>query len=56
VIEVSNWLIDHTAALILRLSGHDIPCQSGKQLGSFYAGDSEMMMVRPVRTSTGPGD
>jgi hypothetical protein len=40
VIEVSNWLIDHTPDLRIRLAGHDIPCQSGKQLGSLYVGDS----------------
>jgi hypothetical protein len=37
VIEVSDWLIEHTPELRIRLAGHDIPCRSGKQLGSLYA-------------------
>ena len=44
VIEVSDWLIDHTPDLRIRLAGHDIPCQSGKQLGSLYVGDSGMTL------------
>ena len=39
VIEVSDWLIEHTPDLRIRLAGHDVPCQSGKQMGSLYAGD-----------------
>ncbi len=38
VIEVSEWLIDHTEDLRIQLGGHSIPCRSGKQLGSLYAG------------------
>ncbi len=41
VIEVSDWLIEHTPDLRIRLTGHDVPCQSGKQMGSLYAGDPE---------------
>ena len=38
VIEVSEWLIEHTAELRIQLGGRSIPCRSGKQLGSLYAG------------------
>lgn len=40
VIEVSEWLIDHTPDLRIRLAGQDISCASGRQLGSLYVGDS----------------
>jgi hypothetical protein len=36
VIEVSDWLIEHTEELRIQLAGHNIPCQSGKHLGSLY--------------------
>ena len=36
VIEVSDWLIEHTADLRIQLGGHSIPCRSGQQLGSWY--------------------
>jgi len=38
VIEVSDWLIEHTEGLRIELGGSKIPCQSGKQLGSLYVG------------------
>jgi hypothetical protein len=38
VIEVSDWLIEHTEGLRIDLGGSKIPCQSGKQLGSLYVG------------------
>ena len=38
VIEVSNWLIEHTEGLRIELGGAKIPCRSGKQLGSLYVG------------------
>jgi hypothetical protein len=38
VIEVSDWLIEHTEDLRIGLGGAKIPCQSGKQLGSLYMG------------------
>jgi hypothetical protein len=38
VIEVSDWLVEHTPELRVQLSGVEIPCQSGKQLASFYIG------------------
>jgi hypothetical protein len=38
VIEVSEWLIDHTEDLRIQLGGTKIPCRSGKQLGSLYVG------------------
>jgi hypothetical protein len=38
VIEVSEWLIEHTPDLRIQLAGREIPCQSGKQLGSLYVG------------------
>lgn len=40
IIEVSDWLIEHTPDLRIRLAGQDIPCKSGRQLGSLYVGDS----------------
>jgi len=36
VIEVSDWLIEHTEDLRINLGGAKIPCRSGKQLGSLY--------------------
>ena len=38
VIEVSDWLIEHTEELRISLGGAKIPCRSGKQLGSLYMG------------------
>jgi hypothetical protein len=38
VIEVPEWLIDHTEDLRIQLGGTKIPCRSGKQLGSLYVG------------------
>jgi hypothetical protein len=38
VIEVSDWLIEHTEGLRIDLGGVKIPCRSGKQLGSLYVG------------------
>ena len=38
VIEVSDWLIEHTEDLRISLGGARIPCRSGKQLGSLYVG------------------
>lgn len=38
VIEVSDWLITHTPDLRIQLSGKELRCQSGKQLGSLYVG------------------
>lgn len=38
VIEVSEWLIEHTPDLRIHLAGRQIPCRSGKQLGSLYVG------------------
>lgn len=38
VIEVSDWLIEHTEGLRISLGGAKIPCTSGKQLGSLYVG------------------
>jgi hypothetical protein len=38
VIDVSQWLIEHTADLRIQLGGPSIPCRSGKQLGSLYVG------------------
>ena len=36
VIEVSDWLIEHTEDLRISLGSAKIPCCSGKQLGSLY--------------------
>jgi hypothetical protein len=38
VIEVSDWLIEHSPDLRLQLAGSRIACKSGKQLGSLYVG------------------
>ena len=38
VVEVSDWLIEHTEDLRIDLGGVKIPCRSGKQLGSLYMG------------------
>jgi hypothetical protein len=38
VIEVSDWLIEHTENLRIQLGGVTTPCRSGKQLGSMYVG------------------
>ena len=38
VIEVSDWLIEHTEDLRISLGGAKIPCGNGKQLGSLYVG------------------
>jgi len=38
VIEVSDSLIGHTQELRIQLGGTQIPCQSGKQVGSLYVG------------------
>jgi len=38
VIEVSDWLIEHTEDLRINLGGSKTPCRSGKQLGSLYVG------------------
>jgi len=43
VIEVSDWLIEQTPELKIRLAGQDLSCCSGKQLGSLYAGDCAVM-------------
>ncbi len=38
VIEVSDWLIEHTEDFRISLGDVKIPCHSGKQLGSLYVG------------------
>jgi len=38
VIEVSDWLIEHTIDLRIQLAGRTTPCRGGKQLGSVYVG------------------
>jgi hypothetical protein len=38
VIEVSDWLIEHTEDVRINLGGSKTPCRSGKQLGSLYVG------------------
>ena len=45
VIEVSDWLIEHTEALRIELGGSKIPCRSGKQLGSLSVGDESPGMT-----------
>jgi hypothetical protein len=38
VIEVSEWLVEHTPEMRIQAGGAEIPCQSGKQLASLYVG------------------
>jgi hypothetical protein len=38
VIDVSDWLIEHTEDLRISLGGAKISCCSGKRLGSLYVG------------------
>ena len=38
VIEVSDWLIEHSPGLRLQLAGLQLPFKSGKQFGSLYVG------------------
>jgi hypothetical protein len=38
VIDVSDWLIEHTSDLRIHLAGQTIPCRAGKHLGSLFAG------------------
>jgi hypothetical protein len=38
VIEVSEWLIEHSPELRIQLVGLQAPCRSGKQFGSLYVG------------------
>jgi hypothetical protein len=45
VIEVSDWLIEHTEGLRIELGGAKIPCRSGKQLGSLYVGGGSSGMT-----------
>jgi hypothetical protein len=39
VIDVSGWLIENTDDLRVEFAGASIPCSSGRQLASLYAGD-----------------
>lgn len=39
VIDVSDWLIESTDGLRVEVAGGSIPCSSGRQLASLYAGD-----------------
>lgn len=36
VIEVGDWLVEHTRELNIQLAGNTIPCQSGLQFGARY--------------------
>ncbi len=45
IIEVSDWLIEHTEDLRIQFAGSKIPCQSGKQLGSLYIGPESPGMI-----------
>lgn len=45
VIEVSDWLIEHSEDLRISLGGAKIPCRSGKQLGSLYVGSESPAMT-----------
>lgn len=39
VVEVSEWLVEHTSELTIQLAGNTIPCQPGLQFGSRFAVD-----------------
>lgn len=39
VIDVSNWLIQHTPELRIESAGHTVLCSSGLQFGSRFATD-----------------
>jgi hypothetical protein len=45
VIEVSDWLIQHTEDLRISLGGSKTPCRSGEQLGSLYVGSESPAMT-----------
>jgi hypothetical protein len=45
VIEVSDWLIEHTEDLRINLGGTKIPCSSGKQLGLLCVGSESPGMT-----------
>ena len=45
VIDVSDWLIEHTEDLQISLGDAKIPCRSGKQLGSLYVGGESQAMT-----------
>ena len=45
VIEVSDWLIQHTPELHVEYAGHKTPCRSGLQLACRYVADPERDMV-----------
>jgi hypothetical protein len=45
VIEVSDWLIEQTEDLRINLGGSNLPCRSGKQLGSLYVGSESPAMT-----------
>ena len=38
VIEVSDWLIEHTDDLRIQFGSTNVPCRSGRQLGSLFVG------------------
>jgi len=37
VVEVGEWLVEHTTELSIQLAHNTIPCQAGLQFGSRYA-------------------
>ena len=39
VVEVGEWLVEHTAELSIQLASHSIACQAGLQFGSRYVVD-----------------
>lgn len=39
VIDVSEWLIEHSPELRIEVAGHTLPCGSGLQFGSRYVGN-----------------
>ena len=37
IVEVGAWLVEHTPAMNIQLSGSTVPCKEGPQFGSLYA-------------------
>jgi hypothetical protein len=45
MIEVSDWLIEHSPELRFHLAGSQIPCKSGRQLGLLYVGQNSPGLI-----------
>jgi hypothetical protein len=45
VIEISDWLVQHSEKLRLQLGGTDVPCSAGRHFASRYVGDRDQSDV-----------